>query len=257
MQRARGCWHLAGERPIFLRMDVSVFPSADLAAIEVARRIAQALAAKPVLVLALPTGRTPLPVYRELIRLQREQRFTLGGARTFNLDEFVGLNGADAGSFRAYMERHLFGPLGFTRADFLDGRAKHLQAECARYDRAIRDAGGIDLALLGVGQNGHLAFNEPANVLMEPTHIARLTRQTRLANIEWFGGQPDAVPLEALTMGLGAIRSARRITLLATGATKAAAVRALRAGPMTPQIPATMLRDHPALELVLDAAASG
>ena len=144
--------------------------------------------------------------------------------RTFNLDEFVGLGGADAGSYRAFMQSALFDHIGIDprQIHLLDGRAPDLAAECARYERAIADAGGIDIQILGIGANGHVGFNEPGDALRARTHVATLTLGTRAANAQWFGNEPDRVPAHALSMGMATILSAREIVLIATGAEKAA-----------------------------------
>ena len=238
-------------------MKLEVFPTEVLASEALADRIVQAVAAKPELVLTLPTGRTPLTLYRALVARHRAGQLDFAKVRTFNLDEFVGLPPHDPASFRAYMERHLFAHVNAApeRIGFLDGTAPDLDAECARYEQAIADAGGIDLAVLGLGANGHVAFNEPDEGLIARTHRARLTRGTREANSGAFGGDPTRVPLEALTMGIGTILQARELALVAFGAAKAEPVRRIGAGPVTPRFPASFLQLHPRVTLYLDAAA--
>lgn len=239
-------------------MHVRVFDSEAEAVRAVADRIAAELRRKPELVLGLPTGRTPLGLYRELVARRQRGEVDFSRARTFNLDEFVGVEAADPGSFRAYMDRHFFREAGLApeRIHFLDGMATRLEAECARYEEAIRQAGGIDLLLLGIGANGHIAFNEPADALHVRTHVARLSKQTRIANAAFFGEDPMKVPLEALTMGMGTILQARSIILMAFGTAKADAVRRMRGGSITPRLPASFLQLHTSLEVVLDPAAA-
>lgn len=239
-------------------MRIRVFDSEREAAAACAGRIARAVEAHPSLVLGLPTGRTPLNVYRELVEL-----FTRGGldwarVRTFNLDEFLGVSSEDAGSFRAYMERHLFQHVNLAPAHihFLDGAAADAEAECARYEARLAEAGGLDLVLLGLGSNGHLAFNEPADGLRARCHRTRLSRQTREANLMLFGDDPSRVPMEALTLGMASLLQARRALLLAFGAAKAEAVRGMVEGPVSPRCPASFLQLHPDVEVWLDPAAA-
>ncbi|HLL55757.1 MAG TPA: glucosamine-6-phosphate deaminase [Myxococcaceae bacterium] len=223
----------------------------------VADRVSAAVRAKPGLVLGLPTGRTPLGLYRELVARVRRGDLDLSSIQTFNLDEFVGLDAEEPGSFRAFMERHLFREVGLApeRIHFLDGKAPDLGAECARYEARLQDAGGVDLLILGLGVNGHLAFNEPGDALQASTHVVKLTRESRLANAPLFGDDPLKVPLQALTMGMASILQARALVLMAFGASKAEAVRGMLQGPVTPKLPASFLQLHPDVEVVLDRAA--
>lgn len=220
--------------------------------------VLHAIVERPSLVLGLPTGRTPLPFYEALRRESARRAVSWRHVRTFNLDEFVGVPPSAAESYRHYMQRELFGPLDLPPAHigFLDGTADDLDAECDRYERAIADAGGIDLMILGIGVNGHIGFNEPAAGLQARTHRARLERETRASNAGLFGGDPTRVPAEALSMGMATICRAREIALMATGAGKAATVRAMREGPITPVLPASFLQLHPAVTVWLDEAAA-
>lgn len=208
----------------------------------------------PSAVLGLPTGRTPLGLYAELVRLTGEEKVDWSEVRTFNLDEFVGLGGADAGSYRAFMEERLFRHINIRpeHIGFLDGRAADLERECARYEQAICAAGGIDLLVLGIGANGHVGFNEPAESLAARTHRVTLDEPTRAANALWFGGDLSRVPREALTMGMAAILAARSIVLIATGETKSEAVSAMLYGGVTTRVPASFLQLHPQVSVMLD-----
>ncbi|MBU8895465.1 glucosamine-6-phosphate deaminase [Corallococcus sp. H22C18031201] len=239
-------------------MNLRVFSSEKEAAEACAARLAEAVRLQPDLVLGLPTGRTPLNVYRELVALTRRGGLDLSRVVTFNLDEFLGLPPEDAGSFRAYMERHLFHHVNLApeRIHFLDGSAEDAEAECARYDAALAAAGGLDLLLLGIGPNGHIAFNEPGESLVASCHRARLSRETRLANAMLFGDDPSRVPMAALTLGVSSILQARRVVLLAFGASKAAAVTAMLHGPVTPHCPASFLQLHRDVEVWLDEPAA-
>jgi len=239
-------------------MRITVCRSAAAASAHVVRRIAAALRRDPSLVLSLPTGRTPIEVYDGLSRLVADDRLDFSRAVTFNLDEFVGLAPDDPRSYRAFMARHLFDRVGLPRrrAHVLDGSARDLAAECARFERAIDAAGGIDLSLVGIGLNGHVGFNEPGPDLVAGTHRAKLSSLTRRANARPFGGDPRRVPREALTMGMGTILRARRVVLLATGRSKARVVRRAVEGPVTTWLPASLLQLHADVEFVLDRDAA-
>ncbi len=239
-------------------MRVRIFSSADAVARALARQVAGALKTDPALVLGLPTGRTPVPLYRELARLHRAGRADFSRATTFNLDEFLGLDARDPRSYRAFMQRHLFDHVNFQprRIHFLDGTARDVARECERYEAAIDRAGGIDLQLLGLGTNGHIGFNEPARALFARTHCARLRPASRRANAPLFGNRLAAVPREALSVGMATILHAKRIVLLATGATKARCVERMIDGPLTPRLPASFLQLHRNTEVWLDRAAA-
>ena len=239
-------------------MTVLVRADGGVVARDVAAIVRDTVAHQPRAVLGLPTGRTPLPIYAELRTAAAAGAVDFRGVSTFNLDEFVGLAADDPRSYRAFMERELFAhaPIAAARVGFLRGTASDLEGECARYERAIADAGGIDLLLLGVGANGHVGFNEPADTLAARTHVATLLPGTRAANAGLFGGDVEAVPRRALSMGMATILQARRIVLVATGAAKAAAVQAMVEGPVTTQLPASFLQLHPDVSVVLDEAAA-
>jgi glucosamine-6-phosphate deaminase len=225
-------------------------------AAEVARAaadvLAEVVARRPDLVLALPTGRTPIPLYRELARRDEQGRISLGHARGFNLDELV-LPREDPRNFHSFMAQHVWVHTGLRRdrCDIPDGQAPDLEAECRRYEDAIASAGGLDLALLGVGVDGHVAYNMPGPVSL-PTHVVRLP--DGLASS--LGLPPESWPLRAITMGIGTIRAARALVVLATGASKAGAVRALLEGAEDPQWPCSFLGRHPSLRVLADQAAA-
>jgi glucosamine-6-phosphate deaminase len=211
-----------------------------------------ALAGRPEIVLALPTGRTPVPFYDELAARRARGAGDLSRVRGFNLDELV-LPRSDPRTFRAFMEQHAYGRTGLRRdrCDIPDGAAPDLEAECRRYEAAIAAARGLDLAILGLGVDGHVAYNLPGPVSL-PTHVVRLP-DGLAAHLQV---PPASWPLRALTMGIGTIRGARAVLVMATGATKAAAVRALVHGPENPDWPCSFLRSHPDLELLLDGPAA-
>jgi glucosamine-6-phosphate deaminase len=237
---------------------VRLFATADRLAEALARDVAKALRAKPTLVLGLPTGRTPVRFYRALVREHRAGRADFARATTFNLDEFVGLDRDDPRSYRAFMHRNLFDAVNLSarRAHVLNGAAAHLGAECIRYERAIERCGGIDLQILGLGLNGHIGFNEPARALVAATHMVRLRPSSRRANAALFGFSLRAVPTHALSMGMATILRARRIVLIATGASKARCVARMMNGVVTPRLPASFLQLHRHAEIWLDRAAA-
>ncbi len=239
-------------------MEVIIRPTAAEAARLTARLIARELRAKPALVLGLATGRTMEPVYAELVRLHREEGLDFALCRTFNLDEYVGLGPEDEGSYRRYMERHLFSRVNLDprNTHTLDGKAPDLAAECARYERLIRECGGIDIQLLGLGADGHIGFNEPLSALLSRTREKALTPQTLLQNAELFGGRVDRVPRRALTMGVGTILESRRCLLLVTGAEKAAILAQAVEGPITSMVTGSALQLHPRCTVIVDEAAA-
>jgi len=237
---------------------VRIFETEGRVARALAARIATLLAVQPGAVLGLPTGRTPIPLYRELVRLHRTGRADFSRATTFNLDEFVGLERDDPRGYHGFMRRHLFDHINLEprRTHLLNGAAPDLDKECVRYERAIEKAGGIDLQILGLGLNGHIGFNEPARALVAATHRTRLRQATRRANAALFGHRLRNVPAEALSMGMATILRAERIVLLATGASKARCVARMVDGGVTPRLPASFLQLHQDAEVWLDRAAA-
>lgn len=197
-------------------------------------------------------------VYDELVAAHRSGAVDLGRLRTFNLDEYVGLEPDDPRSYHAFMRKRLFEPLGLPpeRTRLPNGVAPDLKAEARAYEEAIAAAGGIDLQLLGLGETGHIGFNEPLSALMSRTREKALTPTTRLQNAAMFGGDPTAVPSRALTMGVGTILEAREVILVATGAAKAEMLALATEGPITSRISATALQLHPNCKVIADEAAA-
>ena len=239
-------------------MKVVTYTTAPRAAAVAASLVLKHLSQNPRLVLGLPTGNTPIPMYRALVRAYEQGRADFSRATTFNLDEFVGLGKGDPGSYRAFMNALFFDHvnLPMTRAHMPDGRAKDWRREIARYERRISSAGGLDLVVLGVGGNGHLGFNEPGPTLDAHTHRVALRPETRRANAHLFGGRWQEVPTHALSMGIGTILTARHVVLLATGASKARIVARALNGPVTTRLPASLLQIHPDVIVVLDRDAA-
>ena len=236
---------------------ISILQDPQTVARAVARRVVDALDAKPNLVLGLPTGRTPLLLYQELVRLGKEGRADFSSVTTFNLDEFHTVAATNPGSYRSFMQRHLFDHVAIdpARINFLNGAARDAGDECCRYETAIEHAGGLDLLILGIGTNGHIGFNEPGDGLTARTHKVTLRPETRRSNASLFGGDPEAVPAEALSMGMGTILDAKSVILIATGERKASCVAQLVTGPITTHLPASFLQLHGDVEIVLDQAA--
>ncbi|WP_372594224.1 glucosamine-6-phosphate deaminase [Actinotalea sp.] len=224
----------------------------------VADRIAGLLAAKPHAVLGLATGSSPLPVYRELIRRYEAGALSFRGASAFTLDEYVGLAEDHPERYRHVIEREFTSHVDLDPAAVAgpDGTAADLPAACAAYEEQIRAAGGVDLQILGIGSDGHIAFNEPGSSFASRTRIKTLTAQTRADNARFFGGDADAVPHHCLTQGLGTVMEARHIVLLATGTEKAEAVHQMIEGPVSALWPATILQHHPHVTVLLDRAAA-
>ena len=239
-------------------MIIQRFDDEAALAAALATRVLEAIVANPELVLGLPTGRTPLAFYRELRERSGGNRLDWSRVRTFNLDEFVGVDGSHPGSYRAFMQAELFDHVSIDPANIgmLNGRAPDLRAECRRYEADIADADGIDLQILGIGANGHIGFNEPADGLCAHTHIADLEQKSREANAQLFGGDWTAVPERALSMGMATILGARNIVLIATGREKADAVHQMIEGLITPQLPASLLQVHPRVTVMLDEEAA-
>jgi glucosamine-6-phosphate deaminase len=239
-------------------MEVVVCASAREAAALAADTIARLMSRKPEAALGLATGSSPLGVYDELARRVRAGTMTVAHARGFLLDEYVGLPRGHEQSYRSVIHRDLISRVDLdpARVHAPDGTAADLESECAAYEEAIARAGGVDLQLLGVGTDGHIAFNEPGSSLASRTRIKTLTGQTRRDNARFFGGDPDAVPRHCLTQGIGTIMEARHLVLLASGAAKAEAVRQLVEGPVSASWPATALQLHRHVTVLLDPDAA-
>lgn len=239
-------------------MEIIIQPDRESASLLAAAKIARLVREKPHAVLGLATGGSPLDVYGELVRLHREGRADFAYVTTFNLDEYLGLPGAHPASYRHFMQEHLFRhiniPSGNTHIP--EGLTEDVPEACKQYEEAIRQAGGIDLQLLGIGTDGHIGFNEPSSSLASRTRIKSLTEQTQQDNRRFF--QPgEHVPRHVITMGVGTIMEAREIVLLAFGANKAEAVAATVEGPITASVPASILQMHPAAKIILDEEAAG
>lgn len=211
---------------------------------------------KPDAVLGLATGSTPVGAYKQLIAWYEEGDLDFSGVRSVNLDEYKGLSGEHDQSYRYFMNQNLFDHVNINKEDtnVPNGLVEDAEAECARYNQVIEALGGIDLQLLGIGGNGHIGFNEPCQVFEKGTHVVTLTEETRVSNARFFSSI-DEVPTHALTMGIGNIMSAKKILLLASGEAKAKAVYDSCFGPVTPEVPASVLQLHSDVIVIADEAA--
>lgn len=239
-------------------MKVAILPDTTAIASVAADSFERLLTRKPTAVVGLATGSSPLPLYDELTARTEAGRLSFARARAFTLDEYVGLPEDHPEAYRSVIHRDFVDRVDFApgAVNGPDGNAPDLPAEAARYDAAIRDAGGIDLQLLGIGGDGHLAFNEPGGSLASRTHVGVLTQRTRRDNARFFDGDPEAVPTRCLTQGLGTIMEARSLVLIATGAGKATAVREMLEGGVSALWPATLIQFHPDALVLLDESAA-
>lgn len=219
--------------------------------------IVRRIVARPASVLGLATGATPLALYRELVAACRAGRVSFREVSTFNLDEYWGLPAVHPQSYRHFMDRHLFDHIDIDPANTAvpRGDAADAAQACADYEAAIARKGGIDLQLLGIGRNGHIGFNEPFSSLRSRTRIKTLSRSTIADNARFFAAG-EFQPHLAITMGIGTILESRTALLVATGAAKAAAIRAMVEGPVTASCPASALQLHERAVVVIDEAAA-
>lgn len=208
---------------------------------------------KPNAIMGLATGSSPMGMYKELIKMYINKEVDFSNVISFNLDEYVGLGSDHPQSYRYFMDNNFFNHIDIKRENIFipNGLSKDLKAECESYDNKIQELGGIDIQLLGIGNNGHIAFNEPKNELLLGTHIIRLTEDTIKANSRFFDSI-DKVPKEALTMGLGGIMRAKKIVLIASGESKVDAIKGLLSGKITTDNPATMLQMHRDVIVIVD-----
>ncbi|NLW56949.1 MAG: glucosamine-6-phosphate deaminase [Firmicutes bacterium] len=219
--------------------------------------VADEVRRKPDCVLGLATGSTPLGMYRELIAMYQREELDFSGIKTFNLDEYFTLPPDHPQSYHYFMFENFFNHINVPKEQIHlpQGTATDIQKACQEYEKAIAQAGGIDLLVLGIGENGHIGFNEPAERLQVGTHLADLTEETVRVNSRFFPSLPK-VPRQAVTMGLGTILKARRILLLANGLRKAPAIKETVSGFITTKCPASLLQVHPDMTLILDREAA-
>ncbi|MFJ9425627.1 glucosamine-6-phosphate deaminase [Streptomyces sp. NPDC101249] len=239
-------------------MEVVIVPDAAAGGELIADALAQLLRRKPDALLGVATGSTPLPVYQALAAKVRSGAVDTTRARIAQLDEYVGLPADHPESYRSVLRREVLDQLDIGMDAFLgpDGAAEDVRAACEAYDRALAEAGGVDLQILGIGTDGHIGFNEPCSSLVSRTRIKTLTEQTRVDNARFFDGDLTQVPHHVITQGIGTILEARHLVLLATGEGKADAVAATVEGPVAAVCPASALQLHGHATVVVDEAAA-
>lgn len=221
-----------------------------------ADKVADTVRSKSGAVLGLPTGSTPLGMYRELISMHKEGKLSFKDVATFNLDEYEGIPKEDENSYYRFMRDNFFSHIDIDkeRTNIPDGMSCDVEGECRDYERRIEKAGGIDLMVLGIGNNGHIGFNEPASYYAGITHRVKLHENTIEANSRFFGSI-EKVPKYAVTMGIKSIMQCRSIMMLASGKAKADAIKKALEGPITPELPASVLQLHRDLTVIVDEEA--
>jgi len=239
-------------------MDVVICRSYEEASKAAAQVVAEVVRRKPAAVLGFATGSTPLGLYRELVRMHREEGLDFSQVTTFNLDEYVGLPPEHPQSYHTFMDENLFNHINVSRkrVHIPLGTSNDPEAFCKGYERQIAECGGIDLQILGLGSDGHIAFNEPGSSLSSRTRLVRLAPQTIDDNSRFFDRKED-VPVHAISMGVGTILEARRLLMLVGGRKKAKALAAAIEGPVTSECPASALQRHPDVIVLVDEEAAG
>ena len=221
----------------------------------IAKRIKEkaAVTDKP-FVIGLCTGSTPIETYAELIRMVKDGELSFKNVISFNMDEYVGLPESHPESYHSFMHKYLFDQIDEKPENIhiLNGNAQDIEAECAAYEQAIVEAGGFDLFLGGVGEDGHIAFNEPFSSLSSRTRVVTLTQDTREVNARFFDNDPSAVPAQALTVGVATVLSSKEVVILAFGSKKARAIKDAVEGPMSHYCTLSGLQNHPAGTIVCD-----
>ncbi|OBR68519.1 glucosamine-6-phosphate deaminase [Paenibacillus oryzae] len=236
-------------------MDIRIFESAEKLDLHAAEWFSELINQKPGAVLGLATGSTPIGIYAKLVEQHRSGKVSFAEVTTYNLDEYVGLTPDNDQSYAYYMNQHLFSHVDIPPGNvhLPDGMALDPAAECARYDALLAEH-AADVQLLGLGHNGHIGFNEPDEQLSSGTHVVALKEETRQANARFFSSL-DEVPKAAYTMGVGSILKAKQILLVVRGSDKAGIVKEALTGPVTTQVPASLLQLHPNVIVLLDQEA--
>jgi glucosamine-6-phosphate deaminase len=238
-------------------MEVIIKRTYDEVCAESAEIIREAWEQEQALVLGFATGSTPLGLYRKLIELYSQGGIDFASVRAFNLDEYIGLEESHPQSFAYYMDHHLFHHVNIQRENIfrLSGRPADIEAHCRSYERKIKEVGRIDVQILGIGKNGHIAFNEPGSSLASRTRLKILTPETVRANRPFFQDESE-VPRFCLTMGIGTILETKSVLLLASGKEKAEMIARAVEGPVTASVPASALQLHPRAKFIIDEAAA-
>jgi glucosamine-6-phosphate deaminase len=239
-------------------MEVIIAKTYEEMSRQAAREVADVLNAKPDAVLGLATGSTPLGLYQELARMCKRGELDFSQVRTFNLDEYVGLTAAHPQSYRYFMQENFFKHINIPPQNIHipSGTTNNYRSFCDWYEQRIKECGGVDLQILGIGSDGHIGFNEPGSSLSSRTRLKTLAKPTIDDNARFFERRED-VPIYAITMGVGTIMEARKIVMLANGAKKAAALAAAIEGPVTGMISASALQLHPDARVFVDEPAAG
>lgn len=237
-------------------MEIKIFNNADELAVACAEIFSDIITSKPDCVLGLATGASPVKTYNELIKKYNNKELSFKDVKTYNLDEYCNLPKNDKNSYYTFMHENLFNKVDIKEENvhILDGNAEDAAAEAKAFDKSIDLAGGIDVQLLGIGTNGHIGFNEPSDTFSDGTFKVKLTDSTIKSNSIYF--ENDSMPRYALTMGINSIMKAKKIVLIATGASKADAIKATVDGEVTPMVPASVLQNHPDAILLLDKEAA-
>lgn len=239
-----------------MNMQIIVTENYDEMSKKGAEIIAEQLKAKPNLILGLATGSTPVGMYTELATMCKDGELDFSKVSTFNLDEYYPIKNDDEQSYCTFMKENFFSKINIDIANtnIPNGEAADPHKECEEYEKRLQAAGGVDIQVLGIGQNGHIAFNEPAENLIGSTHVTDLTENTIEANSRFFESIDD-VPTKALTMGMASILSAKKIIMLISGASKKAVMKNLLDDYITTNVPATLLKTHPDVVVICDREA--
>ncbi len=239
-------------------MRVIITKDYDAMSRRAAKFVRELVEKKPDAVIGFATGSTPIGLYKELIRMHKEDGLDFSKIVTFNLDEYIGLPKDHPESYHTFMWENLFKHINVnpSKVHIPDGTVPDVEAYCQWYEERIKKFGGIDLQILGIGRDGHIGFNEPGSSLGSRTRIKTLARETIEDNARFFGGDINKVPRQAITMGVGTIMEAKVLLLLASGKNKAEAVKKTVEGPITAMVPASIMQLHPKAILVLDEEAA-
>lgn len=237
-------------------MNIIICDNYEELSLKAAEIVASLVNSKPDCILGLATGSTPIGLYENLCKMNKSGEVDFEKVTSFNLDEYYPISPENDQSYRFFMNKHLFSKININIDNTFvpNGEAKDPERECREYDHKIKNSGGIDLQILGIGQNGHIGFNEPDDTLNADTHLTGLTESTIEANSRFFE-KPKDVPTKALTMGIASILSAKKIILLANGKSKKEVVASLLNSDITTNIPATILKVHPDVTLICDREA--
>lgn len=236
-------------------MKIRIYEDYEAVSQAAAEYMKEAIDTKPDVVIGYATGQSPIGMYRRLREAVRSGELDMSRTTGFNLDEYCGLEKGHPKSYKEFMKEHLFNDVPVRDAHIPDGNASDLKRECETYDGMIKAVGGLDIQILGIGENGHIGFNEPASSLLVETHVERLDEVTRRNHAVDFAGE-DNVPTFALSMGVGGILKSRRVLVIASGKKKAKAIGAMVSGKVTTQCPASLLQLHPDVTVILDREAA-